>query len=203
MTWWRVPYALRGARFTQCHLGRLSSTTSTTLTFTLLQFIEAIHVYQADIINCFNMSSHERQNNRRNSSLKLKDRWISAFQNESFVGSGNKDEHIAFCPEKVGEPKEEERPKVGKEEEGANWEEEPNVEETSKKTDLQNEGGNIACPKTDSEDADFRGRVPSVSELHSQLEELMMALISLQISRCAIFHLFLNITIREAHSTKT
>ena len=143
------------------------------------------------------MSSHERQNNRRNSSLKLKDRWISAFQNESFVGSGNNDEHIAFCPKDDGEPKEEERPKVGKEEEGANWEE-PNVKEESNKTDLQNEGENIACPKTDSEDADFRGRVPSVSELQSQLEELMMALISLQISRCSIFHFFLNITIREA-----
>ena len=190
---------MRGARFTQRHLGRLSSTSSTTLTFTLLQFIEAIHVYQADIVNCFNMSSHERQNNRRNSSLKLKDRWISAFQNESFIGIGNNDEHIAHCPKKVGEPKGEERPKVGKEGEGgANWEEEPNVGKESKKADLQNEGENIACPKTDSEDADFRGRVPSVSELQSQLEELMMALISLQISRCSIFHFFLNITIREA-----
>ena len=145
------------------------------------------------------MSSHERQNNRRNSSLKLKDRWISAFQNESFIGIGNNDEHIAHCPKKVGEPKGEERPKVGKEGEGgANWEEEPNVGKESKKADLQNEGENIACPQTDSEDADFRGRVPSVSELQSQLEELMMALISLQISRCSIFHFFLNITIREA-----
>ena len=137
------------------------------------------------------MSSHERQNNRRNSSLKLKDRWISAFQNESFIGIGNNDEHIAHCPKKVGEPKGEERPNVGKEEEeGANWEEEPNVGKESKKTDLQNEGKDIACPKKDSEDSDFRGRVPSVSELQSQLEELMMALISLQISRCSIFHFF-------------
>ena len=145
------------------------------------------------------MSSHERQNNRRNSSLKLKDRWISAFQNESFIGIGNNDEHIAHCAKKVGEPKEEERPNVGKEEdEGANWEEEPNVEKESKKADLQNEGKDIACPKTDSEDADFRGRVPSVSELQSQLEELMMALISLQISRCFL----LNIPIREAPNTK-
>ena len=116
-----------------------------------MQFIEAIHVYQGDIVHCFNMSSHERQNNRRNSSLKLKDRWISAFQNDSFIGIGNNDEHIAHCPKKVGEPKGEERPNVGKEEEeGANWEEEPNVGKESKKTDLQNEGKDIACPKINS-----------------------------------------------------
>ena len=79
----------------------------------------------------------------RQSSLKLKDRWISSFQKELLVDkSSNNEQPEGFRPDPI---------------------------------DLDGE--------KDKSSNEFRDRVPSVGELQQQLEELMKALIDLQMSR--------------------
>ena len=79
----------------------------------------------------------------RQSSLKLKDRWISSFQKEK---SSNNEQPEGFRPDPI---------------------------------DLENN----ADGEKDKSSNEFRDRVPSVGELQQQLEELMKALIDLQMSR--------------------
>ena len=83
----------------------------------------------------------------RQSSLKLKDRWISSFQKELLVDkSSNNEQPEGFRPDPI---------------------------------DLENN----ADGEKDKSSNEFRDRVPSVGELQQQLEELMKALIDLQMSR--------------------
>ena len=79
----------------------------------------------------------------RQSSLKLKDRWISSFQKEK---DSNNEQPEGFRPDPI---------------------------------DLENN----ADGEKDKSSNEFRDRVPSVGELQQQLEELMKALIDLQMSR--------------------
>ena len=143
------------------------------------------------------------QNNSidRQSSFKLKDRWINAFQNENLI-----DRSIDDGPD----------PKEGEDQKEQNLEchEDLFLDEAGPKGggylrniseyikvvkvmgDLEEEGADIdkeAVGDADKEEHDdvdeeegcneFRDRVPSVTELQQQLEELMKALINLQISR--------------------
>ena len=83
----------------------------------------------------------------RQSSLKLKDRWISSFQKELLVDKSSNNEQ----PDPI---------------------------------DLEDEEGpSNADGEKDKSSNEFRDRVPSVGELQQQLEELMKALIDLQMSR--------------------
>ena len=143
------------------------------------------------------------QNNSidRQSSFKLKDRWINAFQNENLI-----DRSIDDGPD----------PKEGEDQKEQNLEchEDLFLDEAGPKGggflrniseyikvvkvmgDLEEEGADIDkeklgdADKEEHDDVDeeegcneFRDRVPSVTELQQQLEELMKALINLQISR--------------------
>ena len=83
----------------------------------------------------------------RQSSLKLKDRWISSFQKELLVDKSSNNEQ----PDPI---------------------------------DLEDEEGpSNADDEKDESSNEFRDRVPCVGELQQQLEELMKALIDLQMSR--------------------
>ena len=84
----------------------------------------------------------------RQSSLKLKDRWISSFQKEK---SSNNEQPEGFRPDPI------------------------HLEDE--------EGPSNADGEKDKSSNEFRDRVPSVGELQQQLEELMKALIDLQMSR--------------------
>ena len=88
----------------------------------------------------------------RQSSLKLKDRWISSFQKELLVDkSSNNEQPEGFRPDPI---------------------------------DLKDEEGpSNADGEKDKSSNEFRDRVPCVGELQQQLEELMKALIDLQMSR--------------------
>jgi len=135
----------------------------------------------------------------RQSSLKLKDRWINAFQNENLIDSRSTDDGP--------DPKEGEDPKdqdlecnedlyldeAGPRDGGYLRNVSEYIKVVKVLGDLENDADEEEVGDADEEEDDdhdeeegcdeFRDRVASVSELQRQLEELMRALINLQISR--------------------
>ena len=114
----------------------------------------------------------------RQNSLKLKDRWINAFQNDLLV---NENTPLDKSPD----PKKREDPKETDAEPGEDF---FNCTKSKRNAeDLKDNPGELEEDEDEcGEDVDrdeFRDRVPSVTELQQQLEELMKALINLQVSR--------------------
>ena len=126
----------------------------------------------------------------RQSSLKLKDRWINAFQNENLIDRSTDDgpkEQDFECKEDLY--LDEAGPKDG----GYLRNVSEYIKVVKVMADLEDDDDKEEVDDADKEEHDdvdkeegcneFRDRVASVSELQQQLEELMRALINLQISR--------------------
>ena len=150
------------------------------------------------------MNCNKNPINRQNS-LKLKERWINAFRNELLLNENiQNEEGVILDPKEIDvqpaedffncctkgevDSKDEGRPRNAEdlkepEEEQVDKEEEEQVDEEQ----VEDEEGGDNIDKEDKEEEEgcneFRDRVPSATELQMQLEELMKALISLQVSR--------------------